>query len=75
MDFERYRRQILIEVIVNGKKHKIETKGKIKGKDIFKMLNLNEEEYLLIVNGRLTPIEEPIKNSSKIELLPVISGG
>ena len=65
----------MIEVIVNGKKQEIETKVKIRGKDIFKILNLNEEEYLLIVNGKLTPIEETIENGSKVELMPVISGG
>ena len=65
----------MIEVTVNGKKHEIEVKGKIRGRDIFRILNLNEEEYLLIVDGKLTPVEETIKTGSKIELLPVISGG
>lgn len=65
----------MIEIIVNGEKQKIDVKGKIRGKDIFKILNLNQEEFLLIVDGKLTPLEAIIKSESKIELLPVISGG
>ncbi len=65
----------MIEVIFNGNKKQIEINGVIRGRDLFRKLNINEEEYLLIVNGKLTPLEENIKDGSKVEILPVISGG
>ncbi len=65
----------MIEVVLDGKKRDIEVKGQIRGRELFKKLNLNEEEYLLVVNGRLTPLEEQIHDKSKVEILPVISGG
>ena len=65
----------MIEVLINGKKKEIEIHGKIRGKELFKKLGLNGEEYLLIVNGKLSPLETPIEDGSKVEILPVISGG
>ncbi len=65
----------MIEVFYNGKKYDIEVKGNIRGKDIFKKFRLNEEEHLLIVNGKLMPLKDRIKDKSKVEILTVISGG
>lgn len=65
----------MVEVIFNDKTYNIEVEGKIRGKDILDKLGLNYEEYLLIVNGKLTPVKEEIKDKSKVEILPVISGG
>ncbi len=65
-----------MEIIVNDQKREVEIKGKIRGRELFKKLGLNEEEYLLIVDGKLTPLEEYITEyNKKIEIIPVISGG
>lgn len=65
-----------MEIIVNDQKREVEIKGKIRGRELFKKLGLNEEEYLLIVDGKLTPLEEYISEyNKKIEIIPVISGG
>ncbi len=65
-----------MEIIVNGKTREVDIKGKIRGRELFKKLGLNEEEYLLIVDGKLLPLEEYVKDSDKkVEIIPVISGG
>ncbi len=43
--------------------------------DIFKELNLNPEEYLVIRDGKVLTEDEEVKEDDEIELIRVISGG
>jgi sulfur carrier protein ThiS len=43
--------------------------------DIFKELNLNPEEYIVIRNGEVLTEDEKLEENDKIELIRVISGG
>ncbi len=43
--------------------------------DIFKELNLNPEEYLVIRDGKILTEDEEVKEDDEIELIRVISGG
>lgn len=42
--------------------------------DIFRKLNLNPDEWLVVLNGKIIPDDMPIKEGSLL-LLPVVSGG
>lgn len=42
--------------------------------DLLLSLNLNPEEYIVIVDGKPVPIEERIKEG-EIKILKVVSGG
>lgn len=43
--------------------------------DLLKLLNINPEEVLVIVNGELFALEDECDNDSVIKLLSVVSGG
>ncbi len=58
-----------------GKEEKILNKNLKKVMDIFKELNLNPEEYLVIRGGKVLTEDEEIKEDDEIELIRVISGG
>ncbi len=52
----------------------VEVKGK-KVRDIFKELDLNPEEYVVVKNGEVVLLDEPVDENDEIELVPVVSGG
>ncbi|MEN3046873.1 MAG: MoaD/ThiS family protein [Candidatus Hydrothermales bacterium] len=43
--------------------------------DIFKILNFNPEEYIVIRNSEVLTEDEVLKDDDEIELIRVISGG
>jgi sulfur carrier protein len=61
---------------------KVEHKGKIEElqnpktvKNLLKMLNLNENEVLVSVNGELATEDTVIKDGDSVKIIDVISGG
>jgi len=58
-----------------GKEIKEIDKGLKRVIDIFKELNLNPEEYLVIRDGKVLTEDEEVKGDDEIELIRVISGG
>lgn len=52
----------------------VEVKGR-KIRDIFKELGLNPEEYVVLKNGEVVLLDEPVEENDEIELVPVVSGG
>ncbi len=59
---------------VKIRKELVEVKGK-KVRDIFRELNLNPEEYVVVKNGEVVLLDEPVDENDEIELIPVVSGG
>ncbi len=58
-----------------GKETKEINKNLKRVMDIFKELNLNPEEYIVIREGKVLTEDEEIKENDEIELIRVISGG
>ena len=58
-----------------GKEEKVLDKNLKRVIDIFKELNLNPEEYLVIRDGKVLTEDEEVKENDEIELIRVISGG
>jgi len=68
------KKEVKIDVIIDGKKKKIKCSCK-KVKELLEFLKLNREDFLILKNGRLCTESEEIGKDDKIEFLSVISGG
>lgn len=47
----------------------------LKVKELMRKLNLNSEEHLVAVNGRLVTEDETIPEDAEVKIIPVVSGG
>jgi len=61
-------------VKVGREKKEVEVQEGETFEDLLLFLNLNPEEYIVIVDGKPVPIEERIKEG-EIKILKVVSGG
>ncbi|MDI3471943.1 MAG: hypothetical protein PWQ20_661 [Thermotogaceae bacterium] len=52
-----------------------EFKNELKVKELMKKLDLNSEENLVAVNGRLVTEDETIPEDAEVKIIPVVSGG
>jgi len=48
---------------------------RLKVKELMKNLNLNSEEFLVVVNGKLVTEDEVIPEDAEVKIIPVVSGG
>ncbi len=62
-----------MEIRYKGKVYKLE--GKRRAADIFKELDLNPEENLILKEGKLVAPDEVLSEDAIVEIRPVISGG
>ncbi len=58
-----------------GKEEKIFDREIKRVSDIFKKLNLNPEEYIVVRENEVLTEDEILEEDDKIELIRVISGG
>jgi len=63
----------MIEVEERGKKRKVS--GVKDVASLFKKMNLNIEEYVVVVNGKIVLEDEKLEKEDKVKLYPVVSGG
>lgn len=66
------RNKAMVRVIHQDKPHTFE--GRVTGLKILKELGLKEEEVLLIKDGELLPLDEPVEEG-EVRVVPVVSGG
>ena len=52
-----------------------EFKNELKVKELMKKFDLNSEENLVAVNGRLVTEDETIPEDAEVKIIPVVSGG
>ncbi len=63
----------MIEVEVRGKKKKVKEASDVGS--LLKKLNLNPEEYVVSINGKIVLEDEKLREGDKVKLYPVVSGG
>ena len=61
-----------MKIIVNDEEKQLEVK---RVREIFEKLGLNPEEYVVVKNGEVVLLDEPIEEKDTVELIPVVSGG
>lgn len=66
--------ELLVEVVRKGSQRVKVRKG-ARVEDIVKLLGLNTEEYVAVLDGRVVPDDELVVEPSKLKLIPVVSGG
>ncbi|MBC7109546.1 MAG: MoaD/ThiS family protein [Archaeoglobi archaeon] len=63
-----------IEVSIGKERREVEVNEEDSFEDLLISLNLNPEEYIVLVNGKPVPVEEKIREG-EIKILKVVSGG
>ncbi|MBC7110066.1 MAG: MoaD/ThiS family protein [Archaeoglobi archaeon] len=63
-----------IEVSVGREKKTVEIDDGASFEELLISLNLNPEEYIVLVNGKPIPAEEKVREG-EIKILKVVSGG
>ncbi len=64
-----------MEIEFHDKVETIELSSKIKVKDLYKKLNLNPEEYLLLKDRKLLTHDKYVSPDDKLKIVKVVSGG
>ncbi|RLG83953.1 MAG: thiamine biosynthesis protein ThiS [Thermoprotei archaeon] len=59
---------------LNGKIYTLD-QNRVKVKELFKILGLLSEEYIVVKNGRILTEEDEIVDGDEVVLYPVVSGG
>ena len=69
--------KVLVKIInlENKKEETLVVKRGEKITNILKRMEINPEEVIAVLNDTVVPIEEEITGDSKLELVPVVSGG
>jgi len=69
--------KVLVKIInlENKKEETLVVKRGEKITNILKRMEINPEEVIAVLNDSVVPIEEEITEDSKLELVPVVSGG
>lgn len=62
----------MVTVLYQGKRYTFE--GKVDGFKILRELGLKEEEVLLVKDGKLLPLDQPLQQG-EVKVIPVVSGG
>jgi|Deesub1362B_J571_1020462.scaffolds.fasta_scaffold00262_27 sulfur carrier protein len=63
-----------MEVSIGSKKRTVDVRDGETYEDLLLSLNLNPEEYIVIVDGKPVPLESEIKEG-ETKILKVVSGG
>ncbi len=64
-----------MEIELQGKVRNIETNKKIRVKDLYKMLGLSPEEYLILKDKKLLTHDKYVSPEDKLKIVKVVSGG
>ncbi len=64
-----------MEVEFQGKVKTIELSSKIKVKDLYKKLDINPEEYLILKDRKLITHDKYLDPDDKVRIVKVVSGG
>ena len=63
----------MIEVEIRGKKKRVKEASDVGS--LLNELDLNPDEYVVSVNGKIVLEDEKLKDGDKVKLYPVVSGG